>query len=181
PTLQRGNEGDFFFASFASLRWAELLQISVTLIKYLVKGVTMKFICEKCDIPFDFEMKENLSKESMKVTFCCTGCDARFSMVTNPGETHLLYSLGVNIGGKEKAGTSKITQTAPKGKEAEGEREETPIWTPEAEERLNNVPSFVRPMAKRSVEKLAKERGCRVIDAALMDEARDKFMGECKG
>lgn len=140
----------------------------------------MKFICEKCDITFDFEKKENLSKESMKVTFCCKGCDARFSMVTNPEETHLLHSVGVNIGGKEKAGTSKTTQTAPKGEEAMREKEEAIIWAPEAKERLNNVPSFVMPMAKKAVEKLAKEKGCFVIDAALMDEAREKFMGGCE-
>ena len=149
-------------------------------LKYLKKGVKMKFICEKCNIPFDFEMKENLSKESMKVTFCCKGCDARFSMVTNPEETHLLHSLGVNIEGKEKAETSKITQTAPKGEEAKREKEEAVIWAPEAKERLDNVPSFVRPMAKKAVEKLAKEKGCVVIDAALMNEARDKFMGGCE-
>jgi hypothetical protein len=48
---------------------------------------------------------------------------------------------------------------------------------PEAEKRLNNVPSFVRPMAKRAVEGLARKKGLKVIDEALMDEAKGKFMG----
>ena len=143
----------------------------------------MKFICEKCDIPFDFEMKENLSKESMKVTFCCIGCDARFSVVTNSDEGNALYSLGVKIGEKENVEPLEITHTATDGGEVKEEREKNPIWTPEAEERLNNVPSSMRSMAKGIVEKLAKDKGCAVIDAALMDEARDKFIKgiEAKG
>lgn len=125
----------------------------------------------------DFEKKDDLSKESMKVTFSCPDCDVRFSMVTNAGETQLIYSLGIKIGKKEKSKPLEITQTTLKGKETKTGQDETPIWYPEAEERLNNVPPFVRPIAKKSIEKLAKEKGCRVIDNALMDEARGKFMG----
>jgi hypothetical protein len=135
----------------------------------------MRFICEKCEVPMDFEREEDLSRESMKVTFHCPGCGARFSMVTNPGETQLVYSLGVKIGGKETGKPLELTQTTLKTKE--GEEHEAPTWTPEAEKRLNNVPSFVRPMAKRAVEGLAREKGLKVIDEALMDEAKGKFMG----
>ena len=136
----------------------------------------MRFICEKCEVPMDFERDEDLSKESMKVTFHCPDCDARFSMVTNPGETQMIYSLGVKIGGKEKSKPLEITQTTLKGNEGSLE-DMAPTWTPEAEKRLDNVPPFVKPMAKRAVEKLAKEKGCTVIDETLMDEAKGKFMG----
>ncbi len=137
----------------------------------------MRFICEKCEVPMDFEKEKDLSKESMKITFCCYSCDAKFSMVTNPGETQLIYSLGIKIGEKEKSKPLEITQTTLKGKETESEQNEQPVWTPEAEKRLNNVPVFVKPIAKKSIEKLAREKGCKIIDDALMDEARGKFMG----
>ena len=49
-------------------------------------------------------------------------------------------------------------------------------WSPEAKERLNNIPDFIQPMAKKEIERLAKERGATSITAELMDEAKDKFM-----
>jgi predicted RNA-binding Zn-ribbon protein involved in translation (DUF1610 family) len=94
----------------------------------------MRFICEKCEVPMDFEREEDISRESMKVTFHCPDCGARFSMVTNPGETQLVYSLGVKIGGKETGKPLELTQTTLKTKE--GEKHEAPTWTPEAEKRL---------------------------------------------
>ena len=49
-------------------------------------------------------------------------------------------------------------------------------WTPEAEKRLENIPDFIQPMARREIERLAKERGVTTITADVMDEAKDKFM-----
>ena len=49
-------------------------------------------------------------------------------------------------------------------------------WSPEAQERLSNIPDFIQPMAKKEIERLAKERGAISITAELMDEAKDKFM-----
>ena len=49
-------------------------------------------------------------------------------------------------------------------------------WTPEAEKRLENIPDFIRPMARKEVERVAKERGMATITAQVMDEAKDKFM-----
>jgi hypothetical protein len=49
-------------------------------------------------------------------------------------------------------------------------------WTPEAEKRLENIPDFIRPMAKREIERLAKEQGASTITAQVMDEAKEKFM-----
>ncbi|MFQ5579792.1 MAG: PCP reductase family protein [Nitrospiria bacterium] len=50
-------------------------------------------------------------------------------------------------------------------------------WSKEAESRLDNIPSFVRPMAKKEIERIAKERGETVISEALMEESKEKFMG----
>jgi len=50
-------------------------------------------------------------------------------------------------------------------------------WSKEAESRLDNIPSFIRPMAKKEIERIAKERGETIISAALMEESKTKFMG----
>jgi len=50
------------------------------------------------------------------------------------------------------------------------------VWAPEAEKRLENIPSFVRPMARKEIERIAQDRGMTAVTAALMDEAKEKFM-----
>ena len=50
-------------------------------------------------------------------------------------------------------------------------------WSKEAEQRLDNIPAFVRPMAKKEIERMAKERGENEISAELLEEAKGKFMG----
>ncbi|HET7341112.1 MAG TPA: PCP reductase family protein [Methylomirabilota bacterium] len=37
------------------------------------------------------------------------------------------------------------------------------------------MPSFIRPMARRSIERFAQERGHATITEAVMDEARSVF------
>lgn len=49
-------------------------------------------------------------------------------------------------------------------------------WTSEAEGRLERIPVFIRPMARQAIERFARERGYAVVDARVMDQARD-FMG----
>ena len=49
-------------------------------------------------------------------------------------------------------------------------------WTPEAQQRLENIPDFIRPMARREIERLVKERGQSEITAQVMEEAKEKFM-----
>ncbi len=48
----------------------------------------------------------------------------------------------------------------------------TAHWSPEAEERLQRVPMFVREMARKGVERYAKEQGCQVITEEVMVRAR---------
>ena len=50
-----------------------------------------------------------------------------------------------------------------------------PVWTPEALERLERIPSFVRPMAKMGIESFAKENGHNEITGEVMDAARGNF------
>jgi hypothetical protein len=50
-----------------------------------------------------------------------------------------------------------------------------PAWEAAAEQRLANIPSFIRPMAKRSIERFAESKGYTTINEAVMDEARTVF------
>ncbi|MCP3979685.1 MAG: protochlorophyllide oxidoreductase [bacterium] len=48
-------------------------------------------------------------------------------------------------------------------------------WTDDAEQRLANLPDFVRPMAKSGIEKWAQEKGYPQVDGRVLDEAKDFF------
>lgn len=247
----------------------------------------MKFVCLNCETYMSFEKVEKPAEGSLGVFFGCPSCGAKFSMVTNPGETQMVSSLGVQLGGRSAAaepfemtrGTLKreaqpgpgqmadylnekikagqpaaATTSAPKSGEGEktggcpfstmvaqmgltssgsqatgtgapsSEFTWTPdareklerlpsfvrpmvqssveayarkhgystitlqvmddsksdstgvAWTPEAEKRLENIPDFIRPMARREIERLARERGAATVTAQVMDEAKEKFM-----
>lgn len=240
----------------------------------------MKFVCLNCETYMNFEKVEKPGEGSLGVFFGCPSCGAKFSMVTNPGETQMVSSLGVKLGGRTTAaepfemtrGTLKDEALAGSGQMAsylnekihggqpvsagtpkkEGEKsggcpfsamvaemgltsggksaqatsdftwtqdakdklEALPsfvrpmvqssveayarkhgyttinlqvmddskndpngvAWTPEAEKRLENIPDFIRPMARREIERLAKERGAATITVQVMDDAKEKFM-----
>ena len=241
----------------------------------------MKFVCLNCEKYMAFQKVEAPDEGRLGITFRCETCGARFSMVTNPGETQLVSSLGVSLGGRTvplsplemTRGTLKgepavenapapsaVAATAAHGEggaatagaqatqgtggcpfsatlremgigggaqpsEAappveptwtEAAREQlaklpgsvryvltrsvedyarkqgyptiTPDviaaskrgatsvdWAPEATSRLQNIPDFVRPMARREIERLARERGATTVTADVMDQAKDLF------
>ena len=251
----------------------------------------MKFVCLKCETYMTFEKVEKPAEGSLGVFFECPSCQSRFSMVTNPGETQMVSSLGVQLGGRtvdhtplemtrgglqdnvsagmgqmaaylnEKIqggqpaasaaapsapssgsdsssegggcpfsaivaqmglGSSSSTgTTAPTGEQllwtpdaqeklaklpsfvqpmvkssvetyarksgfmtvtlqvmddSKNSSTEGIRWTPEAQQRLDNIPDFIRPMARREIERLVKERGGSEITAEVMEEAKEKFM-----
>lgn len=246
----------------------------------------MKFVCLNCETYMNFEKVEKPGEGSLGVFFGCPSCGAKFSMITNPGETQMVSSLGVNLGGRTAAaepfemtrgrlkdealadssqmgaylnekiqggqpaaaapspakagektsgcpfsamvaemgltaggkpgngtntGSSEFTWT-PDAKEKldrlpafvkpmvqgsveayahkngfktitlqvmDDSKNDSPngmTWSREAEQRLDNIPDFIRPMARKEIERLAKERGMSTITAQVMDEAKDKFM-----
>jgi len=246
----------------------------------------MKFVCLSCETYMNFEKVEKPAEGSLGVFFGCPSCGAKFSMVTNPGETQMVSSLGVQLGGrtaeaqpfemtrgtlKEEAqagsgqmaaylnekihGGQPVTASAGPAKAGEKSGSGCPFsamvaemgltsggkpanggpakpefiwtpdakeklerlpafvkpmvqssveafarkqgyqtitlqvmddskndspngmtWTPEAQQRLDNIPDFIRPMARKEIERVAKERGVPTITAQVMDEAKDKFM-----
>ncbi|MEC4681424.1 MAG: hypothetical protein VST67_12100, partial [Nitrospirota bacterium] len=63
----------------------------------------MKFVCLKCETYMNFEKVEKPAEGSLGVFFECPSCQSRFSMITNPGETQMVSSLGVQLGGRTEA------------------------------------------------------------------------------
>ncbi len=237
----------------------------------------MKFVCLNCETYMSLEKVEKPEEGSLGVFFTCPSCSAKFSMVTNSGETNMMNALGLKLSPKSAPETSmeglkalvgnghtapaaaKHTAPAPaispaaaspakagekasgcpfsamvaemgltsSGKPASGVSEftwtvdakekldrlpafvkpmvqssvevyarnqglktitlqvmddsknyspEGMTWSREAEQRLENIPDFIRPMARKEVERMAKERGESTITAQVMEEAKDKFM-----
>ncbi|MBI4607544.1 MAG: PCP reductase family protein [Candidatus Rokubacteria bacterium] len=54
----------------------------------------------------------------------------------------------------------------------ETERSEEIGWSPEAQARVERIPEFVRPMARKAIERYAEGKGYSLITEAVLDEAR---------
>jgi DNA-directed RNA polymerase subunit RPC12/RpoP len=160
----------------------------------------MKFLCLDCDEPMKLLKAEGPDEGSLSVVFRCPECGFRVAMLTNPFETQLVRSLGVRIGGRtlpaepfEHLRTSManvrpdVFEGEPTGvPETEGPGcpfaamvSETTTgaptavkWTTEAEARLERVPAFIRPMARKAIERYAEGQGYPTITEGVMDEAR---------
>jgi hypothetical protein len=193
----------------------------------------MKFVCLNCETYMNFEKVEKPGEGSLGVFFGCPSCNAKFSMVTNPGETQMVSSLGVKLGGRTEAATpfemtrgtlkdealagagqmgaylnEKIqggqpVASAPAspspakagektsggcpfsamvaemglttgGKPASGATAAPSefTWTPDAKEKLDRLPSFVKPMVQGSVEGYARKQGLTTITLQVMDESK---------
>src|SRR2546425_3067524 len=79
----------------------------------------MKFVCMKCETYMNFEKVEKPAEGSLGVFFACPSCGARFTMITNPGETQMVSSLGVQLGGRTAA--AHPLEMTPRGPRAGGE------------------------------------------------------------
>jgi hypothetical protein len=142
----------------------------------------MKFLCVACDRQMSFEERQLPGDGTLAVTFKCPTCGRVVAMLTNPFETQLVSSLGVEIGGRTVPAqpletVRKMVATGREDAFAEGTGDGgrgkgTPAWSMDAEARLARVPNFVRGMVKRIYADYAKERGIAEITPAVMDTAR---------
>ena len=162
----------------------------------------MKFLCVRCQAPMRYESREGPEEGSLAVTFRCPQCDQQIQMITNQGETQLVQSLGIEIGGRtvpqepmEMVRTHLATGSGIAGaeidmskcpftqaiadeaeKDAAAPTQEVVItWTASAEARLQRLPDLVRPMAKMGIEEFARSQGLQTITPTLLDEAREKM------
>ncbi|MGH7391539.1 MAG: PCP reductase family protein [Candidatus Rokuibacteriota bacterium] len=164
----------------------------------------MKFLCLDCDQPMKLHGTEGPDEGSLTVTFRCPECGFRVAMLTNPFETQMVKSLGVKIGGRTEApapfehlrasmagARADVFEGAPVAGEGEASGSGCPFagmlaegaarppdtvaWTPEAQARMERVPEFIRPMARKAIERYAKSRGYASVTEQVMDEARGAF------
>ena len=145
----------------------------------------MKFLCVECDQQMAFGERQLPGDGTLAATFKCPKCGRVVAMLTNPMETQLVSSLGVEIGGRTVPAqpletVRKMMTTGrddvfeePAG-QPEG-RTGVPSWSHEARERLERVPNFVRGMVKKIYGDYARDRGIREITPAVMDTARSEL------
>ena len=159
----------------------------------------MKFLCVECDKVMDFAERQIPGDGTLAAVFTCASCDREVAMLTNPMETQLISSMGVKIGGREvPAQPMELARTSLEGGRddafvlsediplASGDTA-TPgagageaavgrvVWTSEATDRLERVPSFVRCMVKRIYTDWAREKGGSKITPDNMDRARTEL------
>jgi Proto-chlorophyllide reductase 57 kD subunit len=161
----------------------------------------MKFLCVPCDSPMKLQTIGPPERGSLSVVYSCPECGYEMAMLTNAYETQVVQSLGVRIGPDrlraEGASASQAEASAEAGAssgasskcpfpamipgvedtvEGAGRAEPIPVrWTPAAEARLENIPAFVRPMARTGIEKFARENGAFEVDEKVLDAAREFF------
>ncbi len=136
----------------------------------------MKFLCVSCDEAMKLTDVAPPDRGSLSVVYRCPSCAHEIAMLTNPYETQVVSSLGVKIG-PEGDGAAKCPFPGVMQEMGAGLDDSSAAfpWTPEATERLSNIPEFARPMAKTGIEKFAKERGLPQIDVQVLEQARDFF------
>ena len=139
----------------------------------------MKFLCIECDRQMGFAERELPGDGTLAAVFTCPACSRSVAMLTNPMETQLVSSLGVQIGGRSVPEQPfELTRTAvASGRddafaEAPAAGVGRPVWDDAARERLSRVPSFVRGMVQRIYADYAAERQIAVITPEVMDTAR---------
>lgn len=146
----------------------------------------MKFLCVECDRQMTFEERQLPGDGTLAAAFRCPGCGRAVALLTNPMETQLVASLGVKIGGRtvDEQPLETVRGMVATGRddafqdgtgEAGPGKGPPPAWSPEAQERLAHVPSFVRGMVKRIYLDYARERGIAQITPAVMDRARTEL------
>ena len=150
----------------------------------------MKFLCLTCDEVMAFMERQLPGDGTLTAVFSCPSCKREMAMLTNPMETQLVTSLGVEIGGRTvpeqplqqtRTGMDSPREDAfeppaadtPAGHSPAGHSPAGPVtWSTEASERLQNVPRFVRGMVKRIYGEYAQEHGIAVVTPEVMDTAR---------
>ena len=148
----------------------------------------MKFLCVPCDSPMKLQTVEPPDRGSLSIVYACPECGYEIAMLTNAYETQVVQSLGVKIGTDASEGPAKSGPGCPFAgmiPAADGSAvggapgsagEPGPVrWTSAAEARLQNIPEFVRPMAKTGIERFARERGAAEVDETILDAAKEFF------
>lgn len=140
----------------------------------------MKFVCNDCQQNMEFMDKTaDDSGASMAVRYECPACGRSISMITNPGETQMVRSLGVTLGHETLQAPPEpmsMVREALAGQSSQvtaASQETEPVWTEAALKRLSAAPSFVQGMVHRLYTDYARQKGYAEITPAVMTEARE--------
>jgi hypothetical protein len=126
----------------------------------------------------ELEQKDDPRDGTLSIQFKCPSCDHRIAMLTNPGETQFVRSLGVQIG-HEQIADSPSPMDMIRGGLAESRRDAfveggaEPAWTEAALRRLTAAPGFVQPMVRKLYTDYARSKGYAEVTPAVMNEARE--------
>jgi hypothetical protein len=141
----------------------------------------MKFLCLECDAQLTFTERQQPGDGTFAAAFACPRCGRRVALLANPMETQLVSSLGVRIGGSElEPAPMALTRAATVTREGAFQETDTtvagrPRWSPDAQQRLGQVPRFVRGMVKKIYGEYAAEHGIAEITPDVMDRARTEL------
>ena len=144
----------------------------------------MKFLCVLCDQAMKLVEMAPPDRGALSIVYECPECAHRVAMLTNPLETQVVTSLGVQIGPGQgdisKCPFTGMVQemtggTTAQGVSAAAGEKAAVTWTTAALERLQRIPDFVRPMARSGIEKYAADKGLAEIDETVLDHAKDFF------
>ena len=149
----------------------------------------MKFLCVLCDQPMKLVEMAPPDRGALAIVYECPECAHRVAMLTNPLETQVVTSLGVQIGPGQgdiaKCPFSGMVQEMTGGAAGAGaalvgvrRRRATSRRSCGRAPRSSacrRIPDFVRPMARTGIEKYAQEKGLAEIDEAVLDHAKDFF------
>lgn len=147
-------------------------------------SVTAVFECPECftEIAMFLNPSETQMLKSLDLKLGGSNAAAQpMQLIRSQLETSkqdMMSDIPVETDGSESAegGKCPFTSVISDAFEEQTETEPDGIkWTPEALERLERIPSFVRPMAKMGIEGFAKDNGHNEITGEVMDAARGNF------
>ena len=76
----------------------------------------MKFLCVPCDQPMKLDETKADDKGSISLLYACEACGYEMAMLTNPFETQLVSSLGVQVGADGAASAGPAAASAHAGR-----------------------------------------------------------------
>ena len=147
-------------------------------------SVTAVFECPECftEIAMFLNPSETQMLKSLDLKLGGSDSTAQpMQLIRSQLETSkqdMMSDVSVDSGASEPTdgGKCPFTSVISDAFEEQNETELAGInWTPEALERLERIPSFVRPMAKMGIEGFAKDNGHTEITGEVMDAARGNF------
>ncbi len=147
-------------------------------------SVTAVFECPECftEIAMFLNPSETQMLKSLDLKLGGSNTDAQpMQLIRSQLETSksdMMPDVTVDTDTSESAegGKCPFTSVISDAFEEQTEPEDDGIkWTSEALERLERIPSFVRPMAKMGIEGFAKDNGHTEITGEVMDAARGNF------